>query len=1005
MNRNNVLTKFFLPLLLLTSGITKAQLVGTEAFLQGSFVEVGIATNGAFGSGTDAPAGYHPRGVGNLLGFVADPGKDGWTVGTPNYIGDYFLPGSPQEGWDVQYNNIWAQAWRGSGATSFTGGLTGACTGYAVTGSRISATWEGSTGPLAIRQVTTLRTDKLYFITKVTIKNTSSSTVNNVYYERTVDPDNEVAVPGGGSYTTINKFEFKLPNKSMKTLVSGTGEAFGAYLGLGTKDCRAKPYIVKASLTPGDSLSTMYKTNGVETDNALLDIVAPDTAYIADVGIGVIFSLGNLGPGDSTNLSYAYVLSTADLDSAFADISPVWEYDGVLYESGDTVKLCRDKAAPNEIKDLNIAYGSGYSWTWSYRPDLKNLTGTDNEITLTNTPQTYVAKPSEAFGCIDSMVITIMPYINPDPPTVVSPLEYCRFKAAPALTASGMAGAKMRYYTVASGGTASDKIIPNTNTPGTYTFYVSQLNGICESGRTPITVIVRPIPLIDSFTYADPTTCGGKEGWIQFKVDEASATYTVDYDLDGKAQPSVTLTSNAAGYIRLTGLQGGSYAAFKVTNKYGCVSNTYFGPLKLDGPHAVAPIVKNNGPLCAGDLAMLITTPKDSTTYLWKGPDGFTSTDPNPTFITKITSAGVYTLVTNKNSCISDPATTTLVIAPDPKSPELPDMAICEGQTLLAEVLAEPNTTYTWTGGGDDYLFSSGTTGNLKRENSKLNYAGQYILEAVNEIGCKTNDTIYVTIDTLIQLSVSKDTLMCAKDVITLYANTNAGSVRWSPSTGLSDSMSRNPGVSPGQTTTYTVTATTNLGVCPSVSAKVKVEVIPAPSVTGLDTLVRMNIPYKIMPAYGQNVVKWQWVPADSLSCSDCPNPVFNSSKDTRYVVYVADQYGCKNMDTVMMRVFCDGANITMPNAFTPNADGTNDVFYVRGSGFSVKSFRIYNRLGQLVFSRDNFMPNDPAFGWDGTFNGQPVSDAAGFAYMLEAVCFNSTNEPILIKGAVLMIK
>jgi gliding motility-associated-like protein len=166
-----------------------------------------------------------------------------------------------------------------------------------------------------------------------------------------------------------------------------------------------------------------------------------------------------------------------------------------------------------------------------------------------------------------------------------------------------------------------------------------------------------------------------------------------------------------------------------------------------------------------------------------------------------------------------------------------------------------------------------------------------------------------------------------------------------------------------------------------------------------------MNIPYTLLPNFGQNVIKWKWIPSDSLSCSDCPNPVFNSSKMMTYVVYGSDEKGCTGSDKVTVRVFCDGANVTMPNAFTPNGDGNNDIFYVRGQGFSVKSFSIYNRLGQEVFTRSNFSPNDAQYGWDGTFGGQAISDAAGFVYVIEVICLNSGNEPMLIKGTVLMIK
>ncbi|WP_344824194.1 gliding motility-associated C-terminal domain-containing protein [Rurimicrobium arvi] len=990
----------FAGLFLAVQPQAKAQLSGTEAFLQGDHVEVGIATNGAFGSGTNAPAGYHPRGAGSLLGFIADPDKDGWTVGTPDYFGDYFLPGSPQEGWDIQYNGVWAKAWRGSGATSFTGGLTGSCTAYSVVGDRISATWEGTSGPLKIRAVTTLRKDKVYFITKVTVKNTSSSTVNRVYYERTVDPDNEVTV--GGGYVTINKFEYQLPNKSQKTLVSATGQTFGAYLGLGTKDCRAKPYIVIAGLEPTDSLSQIFNANSKQINNTILDIDTPDTAYINDVGIGVVFNLGNLAPGDSTNLSYAYVLSKDDLDSAFADISPVWEYEGTLYESGDTVKLCRAKGSPTIRQDLNIAYGSGYSWTWSARPGLSNLTGTDNEIDLGMNTVTYVAKPNEAFGCVDSMVITIQPFQIPDPPAVVSPVTYCRFGSAAPLSASGLPGATMLYYTSATGGTPVTSLIPSTNIAGTYTFYASQLNGICESGRTPITIIVNPIPAIDSFTSSDPTYCGAKDGWIRFKVDHPGTTYTVYYDFNGKGQPAVTATSDGDGYILLSGLVRGSYTAIYVVNSFGCVSTTYFGPIDLLGPTGPSPVISNNGPLCAGDTLKLFTAVRAETDYLWTGPDGFTSTEAQPQLVVTSASGGIYYLVTTYKFCQSDPAMTTVVVAPSPGDPKLKDQNLCEGSLLNVEVLAEPFTDYIWNGGFDGF---TANTASFKRQNVTKDNAGRYILTARTETGCLRSDTMYVTVDERVTLSVSADTAFCYGDTISLIATTNTTNIFWSPSTGMNDSTSRTPRISPAGSTKYTVTAKSDHAACPDTSGQVSVTVIPTPQVTGYDTLVRMNIPYTLLPTYGQDVVKYRWEPADSLSCANCPNPVFNSSKDMTYIIYASNTQGCTGHDTMIVRVFCDGANITMPNAFTPNNDGTNDIFYVRGTGFTVKSFAIYNRLGQEVFRKENFNANDPKFGWDGTFNGQAISDASGFVYMLEAVCLHSNNEPILIKGTVLMIK
>ena len=96
-----------------------AQLVNGCGFLQQNRLEIGIANNGAYGTPENSPVGYHPNNnplfantynpvtgtyIQNTtaLGFVADYDSNGWTAGTPPYFGDYFLPGTPQEGWAVE---------------------------------------------------------------------------------------------------------------------------------------------------------------------------------------------------------------------------------------------------------------------------------------------------------------------------------------------------------------------------------------------------------------------------------------------------------------------------------------------------------------------------------------------------------------------------------------------------------------------------------------------------------------------------------------------------------------------------------------------------------------------------------------------------------------------------------------------------------------------------------------------------------------------------------------
>jgi gliding motility-associated-like protein len=83
--------------------------------------------------------------------------------------------------------------------------------------------------------------------------------------------------------------------------------------------------------------------------------------------------------------------------------------------------------------------------------------------------------------------------------------------------------------------------------------------------------------------------------------------------------------------------------------------------------------------------------------------------------------------------------------------------------------------------------------------------------------------------------------------------------------------------------------------------------------------------------------------------------------------VQVRNNYWCQAYDTIKIKVFCASSQVFVPNAFTPDGDGLNDILMVRGIGIvTVKSFRIFNRWGELVFERSNFPPNDPTYGSDG---------------------------------------
>jgi gliding motility-associated-like protein len=161
-----------------------------------------------------------------------------------------------------------------------------------------------------------------------------------------------------------------------------------------------------------------------------------------------------------------------------------------------------------------------------------------------------------------------------------------------------------------------------------------------------------------------------------------------------------------------------------------------------------------------------------------------------------------------------------------------------------------------------------------------------------------------------------------------------------------------------------------------------------------------------ILPvSYGPEVVSYNWTPDKNLSCTDCPAPFANPKSTTTYLVQVKDQYGCTNKSAVTVTVVCSGLNYFVPNTFSPNGDGVNDIFAPRGTGLArVNSMRIFNRWGEMVFERMNFMANDrtPTGGWDGTYKGKPAS-ADVYVYIIEFVCENNAIVPV--KGNVALVR
>jgi gliding motility-associated-like protein len=276
-----------------------------------------------------------------------------------------------------------------------------------------------------------------------------------------------------------------------------------------------------------------------------------------------------------------------------------------------------------------------------------------------------------------------------------------------------------------------------------------------------------------------------------------------------------------------------------------------------------------------------------------------------------------------------------------------------------------------------------------------------YIVSTVNSFGCSNRDTVKVTVIPPFTMNVQplRDTI-CIGESVQLVAN-GASNYLWSPSATLSCNTCNNPIATPVTTTLYQVIGSDNYN-CFKDTVRVELAVgrypiitMPASQVLSTGTL------YTIVPQITNGpIVDYEWTPELNLSCADCPHPVAIVREDICYQLKAENQYHCADTAEFCIRAFCENTQVFIPNTFTPT-QATNNIFRVRGTGIkSIRSFRVYNRWGEIVYEASNIPPNGD--GWDGKIRGVMATPDV-FVYTAEVVCDNGV--PFTYRGNVTLLR
>ena len=323
----------------------------------------------------------------------------------------------------------------------------------------------------------------------------------------------------------------------------------------------------------------------------------------------------------------------------------------------------------------------------------------------------------------------------------------------------------------------------------------------------------------------------------------------------------------------------------------------------------------------------------------------------------------------------------------------------CEKNIIFTDSSADTPTSWQWD-------FDDGTKSSLQNPPAHLfgtKDAYSVSLIVTNKRGCSDTTTHQITFDNP-DIEINKSKTICLGESTDLFA-TGGFEYNWSPTAGLSDPAIPNPLATPQKTTTYSVHIKfiNAFGDTCAVDSSTTINVIDLATIqlkasTDKDTLLAGES--TTIHAVTNSGLSVHWTPTTGVNDPTKANTQVTPGKTTTYTVTIDASSTCSVSDTVTIYVVsneCEEDNVFVPNTFTPNGDGQNDVLFVRTNNLTSFYFAVYTRWGELVFET---IQADK--GWDGTYKGIKA-DPAVFAWYVKGKCYNG-NE-FFKKGNVTLIR
>jgi gliding motility-associated-like protein len=511
------------------------------------------------------------------------------------------------------------------------------------------------------------------------------------------------------------------------------------------------------------------------------------------------------------------------------------------------------------------------------------------------------------------------------------------------------------------------------------------------------------------------------------KVHTVKASFSVNDSISSCAPFEVVFTNTSLYSTSATWIFGdATTSALPAPTHYYSTPGTYIARLAVAGPGGCTDTINktiilypSTASLTYSPLAGCSPLPVSfqantpgPVTYLWDFNDGTTLSTTASSLVYNYLLPGKFlpkVILEDQTGCqIPVTGIDTIFVTKSNVNFGADDSLFCDNGTVNFSDSTISNGTIT----NYDWDFGDGGTAVVQNPSHTYNAPGLYTVTLIVTTANGCTDTAikvnYIKIVASPVIDIAGNMPICMQSKLTftgLVVQPDTSAIKWFWDFGNGKtSITKNPLPQRYDTAgnyALRLIVTNSTGCADTVDRTVVVYPLPVIN-AGPDKIIPVGSSFTILPT-GSAVVDYLWSPATALSCTSCYSTIASPKNTTAYTIKVTDANGCINTDNIIIIVVCNNKNVFIPNTFSPNNDGVNDWFYPRGTGlFAIQSMRIFSRWGEMVFQKNNLFPNDELAGWNGKYNGKPLTSDV-YTYIIEVVCENS--EVVSYKGNITLIQ